>query len=94
MVSILQQIYAGGLAPICDAMPRVREYQEALQAHFRHYDALHTGKGVFQLRFQYLFIRLFLNPGIYRGRTICLCTLSFLCYIRIRNDFLLQDSHN
>lgn len=40
MVSILQQIYAGGLAPICDAMPRVREYQEALQAHFRHYDAL------------------------------------------------------
>ena len=40
MDSILQQIYAGGLAPICDAMPRVREYQEALQAHFRHYDAL------------------------------------------------------
>ena len=34
MVSILQQIYAGGLAPICDAMPRVREYQEALQEQF------------------------------------------------------------
>ena len=37
MVSILQQIYAGGLAPICDAMPRVREYQEALQAQ-REFD--------------------------------------------------------
>lgn len=40
MVSVLQQIYAGGLAPICDTMPRVREYREALQDHFRHYDAL------------------------------------------------------
>ncbi len=32
--------------------------------HFHFSYALHTGKGVFQLRFQNLFIRLFLNPNL------------------------------